>query len=153
MSVLDGPRRETRRVMIEGSAYWATPVDGGLGPGDGRLVDEARVRSLPPCEPTRILCVHTSFRRRVYEFTDKPPAAPSPPTSRNRLPRSTRTATNWCARRVATTSTTRAKSPAPRAAVGHQPASRDDVRRVALGDDERLPDAIKAAQAAASRKG
>jgi 5-oxopent-3-ene-1,2,5-tricarboxylate decarboxylase/2-hydroxyhepta-2,4-diene-1,7-dioate isomerase len=44
-------------------------------------------------------------------------------------------------------------SPAPRAAVGHQPTNSDDVRRVALGNDERLPDVIKAAQAAATKKG
>ena len=29
-SVLRGPRRESRRVSIGGSAYWATPEGGGL---------------------------------------------------------------------------------------------------------------------------
>ena len=78
MSVLTGPRREIRRIMIEGSAYWASPVEGGLQLGDGRVVEETRVRYLPPCEPTKILCVHTNFRSRVYEFTGKPSAPPSP---------------------------------------------------------------------------
>ena len=78
MSVLTGPRREIRRIMIEGSAYWAMPVEGGLQLGDGRVVEEARVRYLPPCEPTKILCVHTNFRSRVYEFSGKPSAPPSP---------------------------------------------------------------------------
>jgi 5-oxopent-3-ene-1,2,5-tricarboxylate decarboxylase/2-hydroxyhepta-2,4-diene-1,7-dioate isomerase len=78
MSVLNGPRRELRRIMVEGSTYWATPVEGGLQLGDGRVVEEARVRYLPPCEPTKILCVHTNFRSRVYEFTGKPSAPPSP---------------------------------------------------------------------------
>jgi 5-oxopent-3-ene-1,2,5-tricarboxylate decarboxylase / 2-hydroxyhepta-2,4-diene-1,7-dioate isomerase len=78
MNVLQGPRREIRRIMFEGSIYWATPVDGGLRLGDGRLVEESRVQHLPPCEPTKILCVHTNFRSRVYEFTGKPSAPPSP---------------------------------------------------------------------------
>lgn len=78
MSVLSGPRREIRRIMVEGSAYWATPVEGGLQLGDGRVVEEARVRYLPPCEPTKILCVHTNFRSRVYEFSGKPTAPPNP---------------------------------------------------------------------------
>ncbi len=53
MHVLEGPRREIRRIMLEGSAYWAAP--------------------------------------------------------------------------------------APTAEVGHQPTDYDDVRRVALGTDDRLP--------------
>jgi len=26
MNVLEGPRREIRRIMVEGSAYWAAPA-------------------------------------------------------------------------------------------------------------------------------
>jgi 5-oxopent-3-ene-1,2,5-tricarboxylate decarboxylase / 2-hydroxyhepta-2,4-diene-1,7-dioate isomerase len=40
---------------------------------------------------------------------------------------------------------------APSAMVGHQPTDTDEVRRVALGNDERLPAAIKAAQAAVNK--
>jgi 5-oxopent-3-ene-1,2,5-tricarboxylate decarboxylase/2-hydroxyhepta-2,4-diene-1,7-dioate isomerase len=78
MSVFDGQRRELRRVLLAGSAYWAEPVAGGLRLADGRTVDEATVRYLPPCNPSKILCVHTNFRSRVYEFTGKPGAPPTP---------------------------------------------------------------------------
>jgi 5-oxopent-3-ene-1,2,5-tricarboxylate decarboxylase/2-hydroxyhepta-2,4-diene-1,7-dioate isomerase len=37
-------------------------------------------------------------------------------------------------------------TPAPRAAVGHQPTDTEEVRRVALGNDERLPPQIKNAR-------
>ena len=296
MSVLSGPRREIRRIMIEGSAYWATPVESGLQLGDGRVVEESRVRYLPPCEPTKILCVHTNFRSRVYEFTGKPSAPPSPTyfqkpitalnahggelvrpegchylnyegeiaavvgrpmrnvqpeevwdhlagfavsndvglhdmrdtdmgsmlrvkgqdgfcpigpglvsgvdvrqsmirTYRNGVlsqegavadmifgidylvadlarhitlvpgdiiltgtPANSRPLEPGDLIEVEVTGLGRlsnrvVSSPAPRAAVGHQPTNSDDVRRVALGNDERLPDAIKAAQAAATKKG
>jgi 5-oxopent-3-ene-1,2,5-tricarboxylate decarboxylase / 2-hydroxyhepta-2,4-diene-1,7-dioate isomerase len=74
MSVLEGPRRELRRVLVGGSAYWAEPVDEGLQSlrlADGRII-EGPVSYLPPCQPTKILCVHTNFASRVYEFTGKP---------------------------------------------------------------------------------
>ena len=35
------------------------------------------------------------------------------------------------------------EAPAARARVGHQPTDTDEVRRVALGNDERLPPAVK----------
>ncbi len=80
MSVLHGPHRELRRVMVGGSAYWAQPAEVGvLRLDDGRTVAEADVRYLPPCSPTKILCVHTNFRSRVFEFTGKP-GVPSTPT-------------------------------------------------------------------------
>jgi 5-oxopent-3-ene-1,2,5-tricarboxylate decarboxylase/2-hydroxyhepta-2,4-diene-1,7-dioate isomerase len=34
-------------------------------------------------------------------------------------------------------------APAPRAQVGHEPTDSEDVRRVALGNDERLPGQLK----------
>jgi 5-oxopent-3-ene-1,2,5-tricarboxylate decarboxylase / 2-hydroxyhepta-2,4-diene-1,7-dioate isomerase len=71
MSVLEGPRRELRRVLVGGSAYWAEPVEGGLRLADGRII-EGPVSYLPPCQPTKILCVHTNFASRVFEFTGKP---------------------------------------------------------------------------------
>jgi 5-oxopent-3-ene-1,2,5-tricarboxylate decarboxylase / 2-hydroxyhepta-2,4-diene-1,7-dioate isomerase len=71
MSVLEGPSRELRRVLVGGSAYWAEPVEGGLHLADGRII-EGPVSYLPPCQPTKILCVHTNFASRVFEFTGKP---------------------------------------------------------------------------------
>ena len=55
MNVLEGPRREIRRVLVGSSAYWAQPVEGGLQLDDGRMVDEVTVRYLPPCNPSKIL--------------------------------------------------------------------------------------------------
>jgi 5-oxopent-3-ene-1,2,5-tricarboxylate decarboxylase / 2-hydroxyhepta-2,4-diene-1,7-dioate isomerase len=77
MSVLNGTRRELRRVLVGGSAYWAEPVDAGLRLADGRIID-GPVGYLPPCEPTKILCVHTNFASRVFEFTGKPTVPPNP---------------------------------------------------------------------------
>jgi 5-oxopent-3-ene-1,2,5-tricarboxylate decarboxylase / 2-hydroxyhepta-2,4-diene-1,7-dioate isomerase len=71
MNVLEGPRRELRRVLVGGSAYWAEPTDAGLRLADGRIID-GPVSYLPPCQPTKILCVHTNFASRVFEFTGKP---------------------------------------------------------------------------------
>jgi 5-oxopent-3-ene-1,2,5-tricarboxylate decarboxylase / 2-hydroxyhepta-2,4-diene-1,7-dioate isomerase len=70
MNVLEGARRELRRVLVGGSAYWAEPVEGGLRLADGRIIEEP-VIYLPPCQPTKILCVHTNFASRVFEFTGK----------------------------------------------------------------------------------
>ncbi len=78
MSVLEGPRRELRHVVFGGSAYWAEYREGELHLGDGRVLSERAVQHLPPCSPTKILCVHLNYRSRLYEFTggDKPPPTP-----------------------------------------------------------------------------
>jgi 5-oxopent-3-ene-1,2,5-tricarboxylate decarboxylase / 2-hydroxyhepta-2,4-diene-1,7-dioate isomerase len=79
MSVLEGPRRELRHVVFGGSAYWAEYRAGELYLGDGRVLSERAVQHLPPCSPTKILCVHLNYRSRLYEFTggDKPPPTPT----------------------------------------------------------------------------
>jgi 5-oxopent-3-ene-1,2,5-tricarboxylate decarboxylase / 2-hydroxyhepta-2,4-diene-1,7-dioate isomerase len=79
MSVFDGPRREIRRVIVRGSTHWASPVEGGLLLGDGRVVAEKDVQHLAPCKPSKILCVHVNYRSRYFEFTGKqePPSTPT----------------------------------------------------------------------------
>ncbi len=79
MSVLEGPRRELRHVVYRGSSYWADYRDGELHLGDGRVVPERDVLHLPPCAPTKILCIHVNYRSRLYEFTgaDKLPPTPT----------------------------------------------------------------------------
>ena len=68
MNVLEGPRRERRRILHQGSAYWCTPIEGGmLLLDDGREIPEADVGYLAPCEPSKIICVHLSFRSRGIE--------------------------------------------------------------------------------------
>jgi 5-oxopent-3-ene-1,2,5-tricarboxylate decarboxylase / 2-hydroxyhepta-2,4-diene-1,7-dioate isomerase len=71
MSVLDGPRREMQRIQVGGAAYWAEPLALGWRLADGRIIG-GPVTHLPPCQPSKILCVHTNFASRVYEFTGKP---------------------------------------------------------------------------------
>ncbi len=68
MSVLDGPRIERRRILVEGVAYWVTPERDELLLGDGRRVDEATAIYLPPVDPTKIICVHLNYESRRIEF-------------------------------------------------------------------------------------
>lgn len=68
MSVLDGPRRESRRVLHEGVEHWARPDGEELLLGDGRRIAEATATYLPPCTPTKILCVHLNYQSRLDEF-------------------------------------------------------------------------------------
>ena len=68
MSVLDGPRLERRRILLEGVAYWVTPDGDELVLGDGRRVEEAAASYLPPVEPTKIICVHLNYESRRLEF-------------------------------------------------------------------------------------
>jgi 5-oxopent-3-ene-1,2,5-tricarboxylate decarboxylase/2-hydroxyhepta-2,4-diene-1,7-dioate isomerase len=68
MSVLDGPRKETRRVLVGGRVHACT-VDGDvLVLGDGRTVAEASAHYLPPVDPGAIVCVHLNYRSRATEF-------------------------------------------------------------------------------------
>ncbi|CAN5601645.1 fumarylacetoacetate hydrolase family protein [soil metagenome] len=68
MSVLDGPRVERRRVLVEGVPYWCVPAGDELELGDGRRIEEATAAYLPPVEPTKIICVHLNFESRRLEF-------------------------------------------------------------------------------------
>ena len=79
MSVLDGPRRERRRVSYNGTAYWCTALgDGVLRLDDGRDVSETEVAHLPPCAPTKIICVHLSYTSRGMESRNTPHPTPTP---------------------------------------------------------------------------
>jgi 5-oxopent-3-ene-1,2,5-tricarboxylate decarboxylase/2-hydroxyhepta-2,4-diene-1,7-dioate isomerase len=68
MSVLDGPRVEWRRILHEGQPKWVRPAGDRLLIGDGRVVAEAEATYLPPCEPTKILCIHLNYESRRVEF-------------------------------------------------------------------------------------
>ena len=78
MSVLDGPRKELRHIIHGGSACWAECRDGELHLGDGRVIPEADVQHLPPCTPSKILCVHVNYRSRYFEFTGSDKVPPTP---------------------------------------------------------------------------
>jgi len=68
MSVLEGPRREIRRILHGGVACWVTPEGDELVLGDGRRVRESDATYLAPCEPTKILCIHLNYESRRIEF-------------------------------------------------------------------------------------
>ena len=79
MSVLEGPRKEVRHVMKDGSEYWVEFKDGRIVFADGRTCSEDEVVHLPPCTPTKIVCVHVNYISRYYEFnnTRMPPKTPT----------------------------------------------------------------------------
>ena len=81
MSVLDGPRIERRRVLVEGSAYWGQMVgEDALRLDDGRVVRPSALIHLPPCEtpPSKIIAVHLSYASRGVETRNNPRPTETP---------------------------------------------------------------------------
>lgn len=76
MSVLDGPRLEWRRILHEGQPKWVRPEADRLILGDGRAISDADATYLPPCDPTKILCIHLNYESRRVEF--RAPAIETP---------------------------------------------------------------------------
>jgi 5-oxopent-3-ene-1,2,5-tricarboxylate decarboxylase/2-hydroxyhepta-2,4-diene-1,7-dioate isomerase len=79
-AILKGPRVERRRVLVNGSAYWGTvESDASIRLDDGRTVALADVGHLPPCTPTKIICVHLSYASRGIESRNvaKPTETPT----------------------------------------------------------------------------
>ena len=68
MSVQDGPRQEWRRILHEGQPKWVRPDGDALVLGDGRRIRDAEATYLPPCDPTKILCIHLNYDSRRVEF-------------------------------------------------------------------------------------
>lgn len=78
MSVLEGPREEWRRILHQGTPVWVNPQEGGkLRLGDGRLIEEANAVYLPPCDPTKIICIHLNYDSRRVEFKAPPLVTPT----------------------------------------------------------------------------
>jgi len=77
--VFKGPRIERRRVLSNGSAYWGTLADAEtLRLDDGRGVRIADVTHLPPCQPSKIICVHLSYSSRGIETRNNPVPTETP---------------------------------------------------------------------------
>jgi 5-oxopent-3-ene-1,2,5-tricarboxylate decarboxylase/2-hydroxyhepta-2,4-diene-1,7-dioate isomerase len=71
------PAEQTRRILLDG-AVAQVRVDGDtLLAGDGRTVAAAEAVHLPPCQPSKILCVHLNYQSRVQEFGSRPPVTPT----------------------------------------------------------------------------
>ncbi|MDO8431574.1 MAG: fumarylacetoacetate hydrolase family protein [Candidatus Binatus sp.] len=68
MNVLSGKREEWRRVLHEGQPKWVRSLGDRLVFGDGRHIAEAEATYLPPCDPTKILCIHLNYESRRVEF-------------------------------------------------------------------------------------
>ncbi len=77
MSVLDGPREEWRRILFEGAPQWVRSEGENLRLGDGRTVAEADAVYLPPCDPTKIICIHLNYESRRVEFHAPPLTTPT----------------------------------------------------------------------------
>ena len=68
MNVLEGPREEQRRILYGGSEEWVSVSGERLVLADGREIAEAEAVYLPPCLPTKILCIHLNYESRRVEF-------------------------------------------------------------------------------------
>jgi 5-oxopent-3-ene-1,2,5-tricarboxylate decarboxylase/2-hydroxyhepta-2,4-diene-1,7-dioate isomerase len=77
VSVLDGPREERRRILYGGTPVWVEPRGDRLLFPDGREIAERDAVYLPPCEPSKILCVHLNYESRRVEFRAPPLVTPT----------------------------------------------------------------------------
>jgi 5-oxopent-3-ene-1,2,5-tricarboxylate decarboxylase/2-hydroxyhepta-2,4-diene-1,7-dioate isomerase len=77
MSVLDGPRSESRRILFGGVPHWVALDGDELVLGDGRRVRESEATYLAPCDPSKILCIHLNYESRRIEFKAPPLTTPT----------------------------------------------------------------------------
>ena len=68
---------ETRRIVLDGAPTDVTREGEELVAADGRRVAIDDAEHLPPCEPTKIVCVHLNYASRVEEFLATLPPAPT----------------------------------------------------------------------------
>lgn len=100
---------EYRRILLDGNAVDVRREGETLVAGDGRTVAIADATHLPPVTPSKIVCVHLNYSSRVEEMMTKLPPAPTyfhKPVSALNAHESA-----GSARRAASGSTTRARSP------------------------------------------
>ena len=68
---------EYRQILLEGYPILAVREGDELVTRDGRRVPVASAVHLPPCRPSKIICVHLNYHSRVKEFMTKLPPAPT----------------------------------------------------------------------------
>jgi len=68
---------ETRRIVLDGELVSAVRDGDELVAPDGRRVPIDSAAHLPPCEPTKIVCIHLNYESRVKEFLAMLPRAPT----------------------------------------------------------------------------
>jgi 5-oxopent-3-ene-1,2,5-tricarboxylate decarboxylase/2-hydroxyhepta-2,4-diene-1,7-dioate isomerase len=68
---------ETRRIVLDEAPTAVVREGDDLVADDGRRVAIDAASHLPPCEPTKILCIHLNYESRVKEFLATMPPAPT----------------------------------------------------------------------------
>jgi 2-keto-4-pentenoate hydratase/2-oxohepta-3-ene-1,7-dioic acid hydratase in catechol pathway len=68
---------ETRRIRVDGRPIQATREGDELVTADGTRIAIDDAEHLPPCEPTKIVCVHLNYESRRAEFQAALGAAPT----------------------------------------------------------------------------
>ena len=68
---------ETRRILIDGVPAAARREGDELVTPEGRRIPLGEASHLPPCEPTKIVCIHLNYESRVEEFLATMPPAPT----------------------------------------------------------------------------
>lgn len=68
---------ETRRILLDGLPTTVVREGDRLVSTDGRVVPMEEAEHLPPCRPTKIICVHLNYRSRVEEFGARLGPAPT----------------------------------------------------------------------------
>ncbi|MEF3114204.1 fumarylacetoacetate hydrolase family protein [Streptomyces chrestomyceticus] len=69
--------REYRRILLDGAVVHVVREGETLIAGDGRRVQAATARHLPPVQPSKVIAVHLNHRSRVEEFQTSLPSAPT----------------------------------------------------------------------------
>jgi 5-oxopent-3-ene-1,2,5-tricarboxylate decarboxylase/2-hydroxyhepta-2,4-diene-1,7-dioate isomerase len=68
---------ETRRILVDGTVFSVRRDGRELVAPDGHRFSADSARHLPPCVPTKIICVHLNYESRRAEFRAKLGAAPT----------------------------------------------------------------------------
>ncbi len=68
---------ETRRILLDGLPTTVVREGELLVATDGRQVRADEAHHLPPCKPTKIVCIHLNYESRVREFLARLPSAPT----------------------------------------------------------------------------
>jgi 5-oxopent-3-ene-1,2,5-tricarboxylate decarboxylase / 2-hydroxyhepta-2,4-diene-1,7-dioate isomerase len=68
---------ETRRIVLDGRPTTVTREGDELVTPDGTRIAVDEAEHLPPCEPTKIVCIHLNYESRVKEFLATLPPAPT----------------------------------------------------------------------------
>jgi 2-keto-4-pentenoate hydratase/2-oxohepta-3-ene-1,7-dioic acid hydratase in catechol pathway len=68
---------ETRRILLDGQPTTVRREGEELVSPDGRRLGIDDATHLPPCRPTKIVCIHLNYQSRVKEFLATLPPAPT----------------------------------------------------------------------------